>query len=713
MARSHEDSSNPSPDGEPEVTQVAEPKKRKPIETRSIVWEHFQKIYDSNGIIMQLLSKKYKANPKKHGTTSMKNHIHVCRQNPNRLTRQSKLAFTSGSDNESVLTNWVFNQDRVRKATAKMIVINELPLRFVEGRGFRQFVQEACPMFKIPSRWTVNRDIFAMHVEERKNLKKYFKEHSQRVSLTTDTWTSIQRINYMCVTAHYIDAEWKLNKKIISFVPIQSHKGDAIAKALELCLVEWGIQSISTITVDNASSNDVAIGFLKTKLVSWGCSPIRARYLHVRCIAHILNLVVQDGLKMANSAVKKLRDNVRWVRGSPARLLKFRDLASTFNVSDTCSLSLDVPTRWNSTYMMIKNALPYRVVFEHFDDHDASFQIDLSDSILMDFDWVYLESFLPLLKSFYEMTLKISGSLYVTANSYLPEICDLAYSLSLMIQSPNVVEQDMGVKMKEKFSKYWGNPEKMNSLIFFANILDPRDKYEFMEDQFIQLFGKDKSEACLTKVKSDLVLLFEDYVRHYSGQSQSQSQSQPQPQPQPQSQSQSQGLPPKPRYRDLLKKQKLESGALEGRKSELDAYLGEDIVDDMGNDFDLLLWWKVNSARFPVLSKLARDVLAVPISTVASESTFSTSGRVLDNFRSSLTPKIVEALICTQDWLRGPTQPVSVEENLEDLEKFEKEMENLRLGSGSGSVHGEDTPNTPLAPLDDLNFDDFDFDATS
>lgn len=72
----------------------------------------------------------------------------------------------------------------------------------------------------------------------------------------------------MCITAHYIDAQWKMNKKVISFVPIQSHKGDAIAKALEACLIDWGLKNISTITVDNASSNDVVIGFLKNKLVS-------------------------------------------------------------------------------------------------------------------------------------------------------------------------------------------------------------------------------------------------------------------------------------------------------------------------------------------------------------------------------------------------------------------------------------------------------------
>ena len=65
--------------------------------------------------------------------------------------------------------------------------------------------------------------------------------------------------------------------------------------------------------------------------------------------------------------------------------------------------------------------------------------------------------------------------------------------------------------------------------------------------------------------------------------------------------------------------------------------------------FDILRWWKMNAKRFPILSRMARDVLVIPISTMTSESYFSTSSLVLDVFRSSLTPKIVEALICAQD----------------------------------------------------------------
>ena len=68
---------------------------------------------------------------------------------------------------------------------------------------------------------------------------------------------------------------------------------------------------------------------------------------------------------------------------------------------------------------------------------------------------------------------------------------------------------------------------------------------------------------------------------------------------------------------------------------------------------------------------MAQDILAIPISTVASESVFSTSGRILDDFRTSLTPFMLEALVCTQDWLRRST-PINIEENIEELTIIEK-----------------------------------------
>ena len=91
----------------------------------------------------------------------------------------------------------------------------------------------------------------------------------RRVCLTTDTWTSIQNINYMVVTAYFIDDDWVLHKRVINFCVILDHKGDSIAKLLEDCLLEWGIEKLLTITVDNASANDVVIRELIKRVDAW------------------------------------------------------------------------------------------------------------------------------------------------------------------------------------------------------------------------------------------------------------------------------------------------------------------------------------------------------------------------------------------------------------------------------------------------------------
>ncbi|CAL5067555.1 unnamed protein product [Urochloa decumbens] len=88
-------------------------------------------------------------------------------------------------------------------------------------------------------------------------------------------------------------------------------------------------------------------------------------------------------------------------------------------------------------------------------------------------------------------------------------------------------------------------------------------------------------------------------------------------------------------------------------KNELDRYLDEEpLPHDENEYFDVLGWWKVAGTRFPTLRLIARDILAIPITTVASESAFSTSGRILSEHRSRLTPQILEALMCSQSWFR-------------------------------------------------------------
>ncbi|XP_015932520.1 zinc finger BED domain-containing protein RICESLEEPER 2-like [Arachis duranensis] len=104
---------------------------------------------------------------------------------------------------------------------------------------------------------------------------------------------------------------------------------------------------------------------------------------------------------------------------------------------------------------------------------------------------------------------------------------------------------------------------------------------------------------------------------------------------------------------------------------------------------DILEWWKVNSNQFFVLANMARDILAIPFSTVASESTFSMGERIIDQYRSSLTPKMVEALVCTEDWLKGDFFSSLPPENFEELEKVEQDLifsEGIACSVGPSSI---------------------------
>ena len=233
----------------------------------------------------------------------------------------------------------------------------------------------------------------------------------------------------------------------------------------------------------------------------------------------------------------------------------------------------------------------------------------------------------------------------------------------------------MGLSMKSKFEKYQGDPQKMNTLIFLANNFDSQDKLEYMEFSLKQMYGDDTGLTIYLILKFDLYTLFDEYVLEYSNIS-SGSNSEPTVSADPSDLN----MPVKSMslLKVKFKMHKMEiGGSLANKKLELDIYLSEDIVEE-DDSFNVLRWWKVNSERFSILSRMACVVLVVPILTVASESTFSTGGRVLDVFRSCLTPKIVQVLICTSDWLKMTNKPILAEKTLDDMEKLEREV-NIHL----------------------------------
>ncbi|GKV49579.1 hypothetical protein SLEP1_g56319 [Rubroshorea leprosula] len=577
--------------------------KRKKVNKRSEVWNHFTEIVDKDG-------------------------------------------------KDKAKCTWKFSHESVRRSLAEMIIVDEIPFSFVEKQGFRKFCQLALPPnFNALSRRTITRDCYSIYMDERLKLKSFFKGYRQRVSLTTDTWTSSQRISYMCPTTHYIDENWKLHKKILNFCPVESHKREELGDLLERCLKDWGIEEVYALTVDNASSNGGVVRVLRNALTKWGTAVLGAQDLHMRCAAHIINLVVGDGVneEEMHKSVTAVKAAVKYIRQNPLRLKRFKVAVEFEDIETKKGLCLDVPTRWNSLYLMLDTAEKYEMAFERV---------------------------VRFLKHFYYLTEKVSSSLYTISNLLFPEISEVDCLLKSWEKDVDV--KDMAQSMREKFHKYWGTPIEMNKNIFHAVVLDPRNKLGFLEFLLIKVYGKEQGMQHGKMVCCELKRLFAEYKKTVSSGGKivvlegSTSASNAL------SESESKHKN-KQQLKSAYKRFKIENGFM-SEKTELDKYLGEDVEDD-NDDFDLLGWWKLNAPRFPVLATMARDVLAFPISTVASELAFSMGGRVLDAFRSSLTPRMAQALICAQDWLRSKSRIVSEEEDLDLLDNLEKEFDKVHMDS--------------------------------
>ena len=72
----------------------------------------------------------------------------------------------------------------------------------------------------------------------------------------------------------------------------------------------------------------------------------------------------------------------------------------------------------------------------------------------------------------------------------------------------------------------------------------------------------------------------------------------------------------------------------------------------------LLIFWlggglMAQNIQAFLISRMARDILSVPLSTVASESIFSSAKRILDDYRCNLLPETIKAIMCSHDWLKG------------------------------------------------------------
>jgi hypothetical protein len=157
------------------------PKPKKKKKQTSTVCEHFTKLEssdpDDHKSQCNYCNREFNCQPRSHDSSFMLQHItKSCKKYPSRFDKtQSKLSFEAkrerqaavgeGSSGDLVIAK--FNASKIRAAISKMIIMDELPFRFVESEGFQDFMKMVEPRFSIPSRFTMMRDCFKLFMSEK------------------------------------------------------------------------------------------------------------------------------------------------------------------------------------------------------------------------------------------------------------------------------------------------------------------------------------------------------------------------------------------------------------------------------------------------------------------------------------------------------------------------------------------------------------------
>ena len=216
----------------------------------------------------------------------------------------------------------------------------------------------------------------------------------------------------------------------------------------------------------------------------------------------------------------------------------------------------------------------------------------------------------------------------------------------------------MATRMKSKFDKYWGNS---NHLLSIAAVLNPRFKFKLIDFAYKSIYNELEAQNQKIILRDSLEALFREYLEAYKAvnyqSSAAASELGSEQNIRSESSTRAKGKNPAPGVKQFMDALSSEGAEDNDIKSELDVYLEEGVLklqsEEEFAEFDAIHWWKSYNLKFRVLSKMAVELLSIPITTVASESTFSAGGRIIDQYRSSLGTESVQVLLCGNDWFRG------------------------------------------------------------
>ncbi|CAI5928541.1 unnamed protein product [Closterium sp. NIES-65] len=498
-----------------------------------------------------------------------------------------------------------------------------------------------------------------------------------RLSLSTDIWTSENNVAFMVVTVHRITKDFQLRQHILDFVQLEgSHNASLIAKTLEGILAEWGLtEMLFAVTTDNAENNNKAMRMLAGVPAEGAMARIEFPLFHgdrhVRCIAHVMNIAVQAALKKDVRSENFARQQ---------RILLRRDDAPVLRLIG------DSPTRWGSTYDMIVRALELQqalaLLLMRTDVSGggtkrgviaamgwSGVREQLDGLRLSDVHWDALVELKEFLKPFNSITKAAEGSLYPTAASVVPMYNQLLDKLEISFRKEGVtpLRQALITAALDKLKKNkYGEKEEL----VVATFLDPRYKTVFFQlpkwearnaAHVTEVGGcarrvQDVDEGTVIRLVRARMAEYQARVntRRQGGEVTSDTGGGTGPSSVTGGASGTTGAGGGGgggfEHSIFDEMDALEAAAGGGAQDEVDRYLAE----PRQRGGCPLAFWRARE-DFTVLREMARDYLAVPATSAASERAFSQGRNIITWQRHRLSDGRVRAVMAIKSWMEQNT----------------------------------------------------------
>lgn len=541
---------------------------------------------------------------------------------------------------------WDINDRRskaINEKVMKMMALDNQPFSMVEDDGFIQLIAHLQPRYMLPSRRYFSDTMLPQVYDNIKALveSELSEPDGKYVSFASDIWTcSKSKETFISLSGHWIKQNFTCIDAVLHGTHFPgSHTGANIAEMFRRMWESWDISEARRQLLVRDGAANMCVGGELAEIAS------------IHCTVHRLQLVIEDAVLTQRAIIDLLAKCRRLVTHFNHSALACHELKLLQEEQGKVPLLpvQDVPTRWNSAYLMVERLVKLkRSIQLYVSDHNNLPTITANE-------WQLCEPLLHILKPFFELTKEMSAE-HSILSSIIPNITTLELFLSKVGQGDRGMQSTreslLQALRKRFFSTGNGSSDLnivMNKHYVTATSIDPRYKNNF----FKEIAAKEKAKAWLLELLMEVRGGQPRCPAQDEDPSSSENPCEAGPSAKKSKQDESDDLfracfdeitsvhQAKVAANPDMQQGENTAGYRIEAAEEVDRFMALPLLARTANPLE---WWG-KATGFPHLRELARKLLCTPSSSVFSERMYSEYGNIFEAKRSRLLPRKGEKLL--------------------------------------------------------------------